>query len=158
MGKMTAPPILILGVGNILLSEDGGGGRVIKAMKGVALPDNVEVLDGGTGALDLIDVMAGRDKVIIIDAVKGGGQPGAIYRFGCDQLSQGNMPISSIHQWGLAEELNMMELLGISPRETVIIGVEPEQVDWGLEPSPTLKKRIPDIAALVLRELAPEKL
>lgn len=148
--------VVVLGAGNELMRDEGIGVHVIRALQRQQ-PDGWEAIEAGTSP-DILCLLGKIDKLVIVDAVKGGGQPGAIYRFGCDQLSQGNMPISSIHQWGLAEELNMMELLGISPRETVIIGVEPEQVDWGLEPSPTLEKRIPDIAALVLRELAPEKL
>ena len=145
--------ILLLGVGNILLSDEGVGVRVVEAMKEIKLPDNVELLDGGTGAFDLLDVMADRDKVIIIDAVKGGGEPGAVYRFSPDDTKAEVKFLTSVHQISLLDTLSMARITGCSPRDIVIFGIEPREVDWGLELSPEVAAVVPKVIELVLSEL-----
>jgi len=152
-GFVPNPPILVLGVGNILLSDEGVGVRVIEAMKGMTLPDNVELLDGGTGALDLFDFMANRDKVIIIDAAKGGGKPGDIYRFGPDDIRMQRQCLTSVHQVSLLDTLTMARLAGCSPRDIVIFGIEPRGVDWGLELSPEVAAVVPKVIELIMSEL-----
>ena len=67
-------PILILGIGNILLRDEGVGVRVVEALRGRALPDTVELVDGGTGGADLLEVVADRRVVIVVDAAHGAGQ------------------------------------------------------------------------------------
>ena len=145
--------ILVLGVGNILLSDEGVGVRVVEAMKEIKLPANVELLDGGTGAFDLFDVMADRDKVITIDAVKGGGEPGAIYRFGPDDIRMQRQCITSVHQVGLLDTLSLAKLAGCSPRDIVIFGIEPKELTWGLELSPEVAAVVPRVIELVMSEL-----
>lgn len=147
------PSILILGVGNILLSDEGVGVRVIEAMRSMPLPDNVEILDGGTGAFDLFDIMANRDTVIIIDAVKGGGEPGAVYRFGRDDIKAEAKFLTSVHQVSLLDTLSMARITGCSPRDIVIFGIEPREIDWGLELSSEVAAVVPKVIELVLSEL-----
>ena len=129
------------------------GVRVIEAMKGVALPDNVELLDGGTGTLDLFDVIANRDKVIVIDAVKGGGEPGTLYRFGPDDIEMQRQCFTSVHQLSLIDTLTMARLTGCSPHDIIILGIEPKELGWGLELSPEIKAVIPRVIELVMSEL-----
>ena len=146
-------PVLVLGVGNILLSDEGVGVRVIEAMRGMALPDNVELLDVGTGALDIIDIIAHREKVIIIDAVRGGGEPGAVYRFTPNDIAiQSPAPISA-HQFDIPGTLNMAVLAGCLPQQIVIFGIEPKRVDWSLELSPEVAAVIPRVIELITSEL-----
>jgi len=145
--------ILVLGVGNILLSDEGVGVRVVEAMKEMKLPDNVELLDGGTGAFDLLDIIADREKVIIIDAVKGGGEPGTIYRFRPDDIRLQKQHLASVHQMSLPDTLAMAKILGCSPREVVIYGIEPERLDWGLELSSVVAAAVPRVTELIVREL-----
>ncbi|MFC2066060.1 HyaD/HybD family hydrogenase maturation endopeptidase [Chloroflexota bacterium] len=148
-----SPCILILGVGNILLSDEGVGIRVVEAMKGMTLPDHVELMDGGTGAFDLFNIIADRDNVIIIDAVKGGGEPGAVYRFRPDDISVQGQYLTSVHQVSLMDTLTMAKLTGCSPRDIVIYGIEPKKLGWGLELSPEVAAVIPRVIELVLNEL-----
>ncbi len=145
--------ILVLGVGNILLSDEGVGVRVVEAMKEMKLPDNVELLDGGTASLELLDIISNRKKVIIIDAVKGDGEPGTLYRFTpADIKVQGPM-ISSLHQIGLLETLAVDKLLGGVPPDITIYGVEPKELGWGLDLSPEIKASVPRIIELIMGEL-----
>ena len=153
--KSPAPPssVLVLGAGNVLLSDEGVGVRVVEAMKEMMLPDNVELLDGGTGAFDLLDVIAGRDKVIIIDAVKGGGEPGAIYRFRPDDIRIQKQHLMSAHQISLPDTLAMAKFAGCSPRDVIIYGVEPKRLDWGMELSPEVAAVVPKVMELIVSDL-----
>ncbi len=153
-GKLVrSPSILILGVGNILLSDEGIGVRVIEAMKDRGLPDNVELFDGGTASVDLLDKLADRDKVIIIDAVKGGNEPGAVYRFTPNDVTIQKQNFASIHQVGLLETLTMADYLGCPPREVIIYGIEPKEIGWGLELSLEVAAAVQKVIELVLDEL-----
>jgi hydrogenase maturation protease len=148
--------IVIVGVGNVLLKDEGIGVHVVRALQEMSLASpkgEVEVVDGGTspGALDRA---GGADKLIIVDAARGGGEPGTVYRFAPDEVSGEPRLLTSLHDLGLLDSLRMMESLGNPPRDTVIIGVEPAEVDWGLELTPILRGKLPDVVRLVVEEQA----
>lgn len=156
-GDSVSPaPVLILGVGNILLGDEGVGVRVVEAMGGRELPDNVELFDGGTASIDLLGILANRDKVIIIDAVKGGNQPGTLYRFTPDDITIQRQHLTSLHQLGLLETLTIFRCLGHTPPEVLIYGIEPKEIGWGLELSPEVASVVPRVIELVLSELSGE--
>ena len=145
---------MIVGVGNILLKDEGIGVHVVRALQEMSLGSRqgeVEVVDGGTSP-SAFDSAEGADKLIIVDAARGGGEPGTVYRFAPDEVSGERKLLASLHDLGLMDSLRMMENLGDPPRETVIIGVEPAEVDWGLELTPALRERLPDVVRLVLEE------
>jgi hydrogenase maturation protease len=145
--------ILILGIGNILLKDEGVGVHVVKKLEGMPLPDNVEVLDGGTAGLDLTDFIANRKKVIAIDTVKAGEIPGTIYRLTEKNLRTGPKAITSFHEIDFLDALYMSEVMGEKPEETIIIGIEPKDMSDGLELSPEIEERIPKIIEVVMKEL-----
>lgn len=148
-------PKVVVGMGNLLLKDEGIGVHVAHALERAPSPSDVElqVVDGGTSP-HILPLVEGVDKLIIVDAAKGGGEPGAIYRFGPEAINMEDEGITSVHQIGLLETLRIMKSLGREPKEIVIIGVEPKEIDYGLELSPELEKRIPDITAMVLKEIA----
>ena len=93
------------------------------------------------------------DKLIIVDAVKGGNEPGTLYKLSMDDLETNSaMPIS-LHEMGVVENLKMMSLLGKQPKSTVFIGVEPKVIDYGLELSPEVARKLPEMVELVLKEV-----
>ena len=143
--------IAILGVGNVLLKDEGIGIHVVQALRGMPLPDGVEVVDGGTSP-DLPYLVEGADKLIVVDAVQVGGEPGSIYRLTPEDVAAQPEALMSIHQMGLLESLRAMRLDG-GPKEVVIIGVEPKEMGWGLELSPELEERLPQIVQAVLTEV-----
>ena len=147
-------PTLVLGLGNILLRDEGVGVRVVEALQCTALPPGVELFDGATAGLDLVDVLADRRKVIVIDAVDGGGEPGTVMRFRAEDLMPREGGAVSLHDLGLLEALAVARQLGIAPREIVIFGVRPHVVDSGLDLSPEVARLVPRIAELVLAELS----
>lgn len=148
---MSPKRVLILGIGNILLRDEGIGVRVIEALQGEALPDDVEAVDGGTSGADLIDTIADRPKVIVIDAVGGDKPPGTIYRMRPEDL-MGGPPAMSLHELGLLEMLQMAGQMGCAPNEVVIFGVRPSSIEPGVELTETIKATIPRIIALVMDE------
>jgi hydrogenase maturation protease len=149
---MAASRTVIIGVGNLLMKDEGIGIHAVKALQEVDLPPHVELIDGGTSP-DLIAYTRAGDKIIIIDAAKAEGEPGTIYRYRPEDLVAGKGTLTSAHEMGVVENLKLMELSGNEPRETVIIGVEPKEIDWGTELSPELQERLPDIVKAVLREI-----
>jgi len=140
----------VLGIGNALLRDEGIGCHVTNALAEIPLPD-VRIIDGGT-CPDLWQFIGDTDKLIIVDAVNGGGTPGQIYRFHPDDITLGQKPLLSVHDIGFVDNLKLMRLWhNIS--ETVIIGVEPKEINWGLELSPELQCKMPQIIDIVLSEL-----
>ena len=87
------------------------------------------------------------------DAARAGGEPGAIYRFQPGDLEDEAGAALSVHEIGVAQNLKLMSLSGNEPAETVIIGVEPKEIDWGTGLSPELEEKIPEIIAVVLEEI-----
>jgi hydrogenase maturation protease len=149
--------ILILGIGNILLKDEGVGVHVVNKLKEMPLPDNIEVLDGGTAGLDLVDFIAGRKKLVVIDAVNAGGKPGTIYRLTEENLNIKPKAIMSFHEIDFMDALLMSETMGGKPEEIVVIGVEPKDMSGGVELSPEIEERIPRIIELLMNELNSEK-
>jgi hydrogenase maturation protease len=140
----------VLGIGNILLRDEGIGCHVVHALEGIPLP-NVQIMDGGT-CPDVVQLLEDTDKLVIVDAVNGGGIPGQIYRFHLEDVTLEQKLFLSLHDMGLVDNLMLVRLRhGIG--ETVIIGVEPREIEWGLELSPELQKKMPQIIGAVLAEL-----
>jgi hydrogenase maturation protease len=148
----TPSRIVIVGVGNLLLKDEGIGIHAVEALQQIALPPDVRLIDGGTSP-DLIAYTRAGDKLIIIDAAKAGGEPGAIYRFLPDDLAAEKGVLTSAHELGVAQNLSLMSLLGNKPSETIIIGIEPKEIDAGLELSPELQRKLPAIVNIVLKEI-----
>jgi hydrogenase maturation protease len=154
MNSPQCPSTLVLGLGNILLRDEGLGVRAVEALQQMRLPDNVDVLDGGTASMALLDTLSNRDKVIVIDAVRCNNTPGTLYRLAPKDISTGKGTQTSVHQIGLLDALAHIECLGDAPREVVIYGVEPKEIDWGMELTPEVEAAIPRVVELVLAELA----
>lgn len=146
--------ILVLGVGNILLGDEGTGVRVIEKLEDeYTFSENVQLLDGGTLGLRLLDPIVESDYVIVVDVVRGGGTPGSIYRILREELSKRIPYKSSLHELNLAETLIFAEELGNLP-EAVVIGVEPgDWTSWSTELTEPVRNRMEEIVAQVLAEV-----
>ncbi len=145
------PRIVIIGVGNLLMKDEGIGIHAVQALQEIELPADIVTIDGGTSP-DLIAYTRAGDKMIIIDAAKAGGEPGTIYRFRPEDLAEVSGTLTSAHEMGVEENLKLMSLTGNEPEEVVIIGVEPGEIDWGTELSPELQDKLPTIINKVLKE------
>ena len=145
--------ITVLGMGNILLKDEGIGVQIAQALAGTPSTNNVEldVIDGGT-LLDAPFFFEEVDKLIIVDAVRGGGEIGEIYRFHPEDIELDSEVLTSLHQVSLLENLWLMERFGEIPKDIVIIGIEPKDTNWGLELSAELQQQLPQIVKVVLKE------
>jgi len=144
--------ILILGIGNILLKDEGIGVRVAEKMMKMSLPPDVEVLEGGVRGLDLLYYIEGRKKVIVVDAVKAGAPPGTLFRFTDNDLAEKKGVMRSAHGIDFSDVVNIAKFQGNKP-EIVFLGIEPESLDASMELSPLMEKNIPILINLVLKEI-----
>lgn len=129
--------ILVLGLGNLLLSDEGVGVRIVQALGASHdLPDEVDVLDGGTSGMDLLDAVADRDCLIVADAVNADGPAGRLIRLENADIRQLFETRFSPHQLGLSDLLANLRLIDKAPRRVIVIGVVPENLSLGLDLSP----------------------
>jgi hydrogenase maturation protease len=140
----------VVGIGNILSRDEGVGCHVARALQRVPRPD-IEVIDGGTCA-DVLELIQNIDKLVIVDAARGGGMPGQIYRFHPEDISLEQKPFLSLHDMSLLDNLVLMRSRG-DIGETVIIGVEPKELGWGLELSTEVQEQMPQIIDAILSEV-----
>ncbi|MEL7561856.1 hydrogenase maturation protease [Dehalogenimonas sp. 4OHTPN] len=148
------PRILILGVGNILLSDEGAGVEVINILNQCKLPEHIELVDGATRAMELADIIRGRDKVIIADAIAAGSEPGAVFRFGIDQLAELRQMSVSVHDIGVHEAVFQLRLLGELPLDIVFYGIQPDSLALGEGLTPKVKAAVEMVKEFILRDLA----
>ena len=145
---------VVLGVGNILLSDEGIGVHAVNALEArFEIPAEVEIIDGGTSAMDCLDRIAEADFLLIADCVRAGREPGTLVRIGDGELQAFFRTRISPHQVGLCDVLATLALHGLSPSRTVLIGAEPKSLALGLEPTPELAVMIPALVELLLAEL-----
>lgn len=140
----------VAGLGNWLLRDDGVGVHALWDLERRPPPDAV-LIDGGTAVLHTLDLIEGVDRVVAIDALRGGGQPGSLYLM--DGLAPG--PAShpqSIHARGLREALSFVPDHR-RPRELLVVGVEPSVVTYGTELSPAVAAALPRVTAAVVSVL-----
>jgi hydrogenase maturation protease len=146
--------ILVLGVGNLLLSDEGVGVHVAQEMMKMEMPPEVQVVEGGTDGFGLVNVITEADRMILIDAVKGGGQPGSIYRFEIEDCPPfPDIFKTSVHQISILEVINLSSLIGTTPR-TTIIGIEPACMEMGMELSPVVTAKVPRVIQMIKDEVA----
>jgi hydrogenase maturation protease len=147
--------IVVLGVGNILLKDEGIGVRVIEEFqRQYETPPNVRVVDGGTQGLWLMATIQETDHLIVVDAVLGDGEPGTLYRLEKDDLPKGLRAKQSTHDSDLVEALNLCYLLETGPQSVVVLGVQPQDITpFGLEMTEPVAARIPDLVRGIVDEL-----
>ena len=145
--------ITVLGVGNLIRSDEGVGVHALRLLHGRRLPPGVELVEGATEGLGLLPVFRESDAVIVVDAVLAGDEPGSLYRFPPEAVWAGRLPDRlSPHQIGIFDVLSTARLLGSLPA-TVIVGVQPGRLDWGLELSPPVARALPGLAEMVVNEI-----
>ncbi len=151
------PDTLILGIGNTLLSDEGAGVHLVQQLgrRQPPLP-GVTLLDGGTLSFTLADAIASHAFLIVADAARMGAAPGTISLFEGDELERHLASArGSVHEVGLQDLLDISRLSGHFPRRRALIGIEPESLDWGEQPSPAVAESLPEaatqVAALVER-------
>ncbi len=146
--------ILVLGLGNILLHDEGIGVRVIERLRDrYTLPDHVMVLDGGTLGLDLLPYLEEASHVVIVDAIDAGKEPGTLVRLTNNEIPAFLGPRVSPHQVGLQDLLGLARLRGRFPDEVILWGVQIERLEPGLALSPRVAAQIETLCGHVNAEL-----
>jgi hydrogenase maturation protease len=146
-------PVLLLGLGNVLCTDDGAGIVALDALLADhELPDVVAV-DGGTLGLALLPIVEQAKRVVIVDAIRGDGPPGTLVRIEGADVAPAVIERLSPHQIGVADLLGGAALLGRYPGHVVIVGVVPESIALGYRCTPAVAAAIPRLVAAVIEEL-----
>jgi len=143
--------VLILGIGNLLRSDDGLGVHIIRYIEeaGAVLPDGIELLDGGTAGFDLMGLIENYDKIVIVDALKANDAPGSIYRFTPDHAVETRSRFS-LHEVGIMEVIRLLRLMNHKP-EIEFVGIVPENIsDFDINISPAVRESIPRAVEVIL--------
>ena len=151
---MKEPTITIMGLGNILLMDEGVGVHTVTAFQErYSVPDYVEIIDGGAAGLDLLPFIEGREKLLMVDAVNFDREPGYI-----DILENEAIPAkfgtkASLHHLGLMDVLSILKLSNSSPKDICLIGIQPKTMELGLDMSPEMWDKIDTLIERMVSKL-----
>jgi hydrogenase maturation protease len=147
-------PILVLGMGNILLEDEGLGIRALEALqRDYDLPPGVEMLDGGTTGMGLLDDIGGREHVIVLDAVQTGEPPGTLVAMRGERVPVYFGIRVTPHQLGLSDVLATLALSGEQPGSVTVLGLVPASLELSLELSGAIEGKLPELVDLAVNEL-----
>ena len=146
---------LIFGAGNLLLSDEGFGVHFINYLQDkYVFPEDVELYDGGTLGIMVTHKLEDADHVYLVDVIEAKGKPGDIYRYEKDDFMLGKLPIKmSPHQIGIQEVLTLSDFRDRCPEKVSLFGVIPQSYEAGVELSPLLAEKLPELAELIIAEL-----
>jgi hydrogenase maturation protease len=149
------PHITILGIGNILLTDEGFGVRVIeKLFDDYVFPDNVSVVEGGVLGIHLLGTLSKADHLIVVDAVKNKQPPGTLYRLEKEELPERILMKNSLHQTDFLETLTLCQMIDKAPETIVVLGAEPEDIEThSVDLTPVVAARVDETVRRVLQEL-----
>ncbi len=146
---------VVLGIGNTILSDEGVGVHAAEALRAAYdLPDGVDIIDGGTAGMELLEPLSGVDLLVVLDAVKRGQPPGSLIKLAGDEVPVFFRSKLSPHQISICDVLASLEFIGDKPKDMVLIGVEPESLELGLELTPAVAARVPEMVDVAVAELA----
>lgn len=147
--------ILVLGLGNLVMSDDALGSRVVEALEQrYDFPEQVKLLDGGTLGLDLLPRLEGIEKLLVVDALEMGAEPGSVFRLVGEEVPRAFANKLSVHQMGLQDLLAVAELQGHLPPELVVWGAQSKSIEMGTELSETMQPALEKIIEAVVQELS----
>ncbi|WP_424359109.1 hydrogenase maturation protease [Methanocella sp. MCL-LM] len=147
--------IKVLGIGNILVGDDGFGPRVLEELQTREIPENVELIDAGVGGMAILSWIEDADKIIIIDSVQTGNEPiGTVYRFTDKEMPPSDMFMLSLHDLNLVDTINIGRVVQKMPEEIIIYGVEVIRLtEFTKEMSPEVEAAVKEVADLVIEEI-----
>jgi hydrogenase maturation protease len=147
--------IVVIGLGNVLLSDEGIGVHLLKHLSSLAEKyPNVDFVDAGTGGMNILHLLEGKRKAVIIDCANMGAEPGRIKKFTPDQaLSVKSLAHYSLHEQDLLRIIDFAKKLEQCPQDIVIFGIQPEIIEPGIGLSETLIGKVEYYVSVVCREL-----
>lgn len=137
------------------MGDEGVGIHAVQELAKRPLPTDVDVIDGGTPGVDLLSLLRGYDRVLILDAVDAGQEPGAILRFTSEEVAsdKGDLPLS-LHQADVSQVLHLARYVGRQLPPIVIFGVQPDDLGWSTELSQVVQARLERLLDAVVAELS----
>jgi hydrogenase maturation protease len=144
--------VLVLGLGNALLADDGVGVHVVRRLSlDAATPPWIRAVDGGTAGFRLTSILADGGDVLIIDAADFSAAPGAIRLLDEATLAAhvARVKKTSAHEAGLADLLGLLKLEALSPRRLALLAIQPQIIDWGVTLSVPVAKAVGPACAMV---------
>jgi hydrogenase maturation protease len=145
--------VAVLGLGNLVHADDGVGVHAIDLLqRDPRVPPGVVLLDGGTQGLSLLPHISGFPRLLVVDAVDAGEPPGALLCFKGKALD-GLPGKASVHQLGFADLMVAMHLLGDSPEEIVVLGVQPLSTEWVADLTPPVRDALGPLVDAVIEQL-----
>ena len=154
-GWEQATELTVLGIGNIVLRDEGFGVRVAEYLtEHYTFPQDVQVLDGGTLGMELLRFIDGTKRLLLLDAVRGEKAPGETYRLAGDAVAAHFQDKLSAHEIGIQDILTLLSLTGKPVPDVVVLGAEPVDLSAGMELSPALSALVPEMARRAVEELA----
>ncbi len=146
---------VVLGIGNIILSDEGVGVRAVEAFEQrYRLPDGVLAIDGGTSSMELIDELSDRDFLLVFDTIVAGKPPGTIVKLAGEEVPAFFRRKLSPHQISLSDLLASLEFLGQAPKDIVVIGVQPVTLELGMELTEPVAARLSEVVEMGAAEFA----
>ena len=140
-------PTLVLGLGNLLLEDDGAGLRLLEELRrDPRHGEEIEFVDGGSQGLALLGYFDGRARVLVLDAVQLGAPPGTVHVLGASDLRAAHA--ATAHESGALELLELARLLGEVPENVVVLGIEPEVMRTGIGLSEAVEAALPEALSL----------
>lgn len=145
---------IVLGLGNVAQADDGLGIHAVRELLArYDLPPRVEVVEGGTAGLLLVPTLSDADRAVIVDAIDLAAVPGTLHRLDGQSWSTAFLPRLTPHDAGLSDLLGAAALAGALPAELLLLGVQPERIGWGCEPTSTVAAAIPMLVDALVGEL-----
>ena len=145
------PKVVVIGVGNTFLSDDGVANHVLREVARRA-PPWVDVVDAGLVGPGLLDLLEGSRKAVIVDAVDARAPPGTVWRFHPHDATAADLHLS-LHEGNVLSYVKLADALGIGPGDVVVVGIQPESLRAGEQLSTAVRRAVSKAANLVLREL-----
>ena len=147
--------VTILGVGNVILKDEGFGVRVAEYLDHhYTFPDSVQIVDGGTLGIELTQYVTGTNKLLVIDSINGGAEPGTVFRFHNDAIMEHFQDKLSAHEVGIQDVLALLTVTGHKIPDVIVIGAQPFDVEAGVGLSEGMQALLPQIVEQALKDLS----
>jgi hydrogenase maturation protease len=147
--------VTILGVGNVILKDEGFGVRVAEYLDHhYTFPDSVQIVDGGTLGIELTQYVTGTNKLLVIDSINGGAEPGTVFRFHNDAIMEHFQDKLSAHEVGIQDVLALLTVTGHKIPDVIVIGAQPFDVEAGVGLSDGMQALLPQIVEQALKDLS----
>jgi hydrogenase maturation protease len=145
--------VVVIGVGNLLRQDEGVGVHAVRVLATGPCGESASFVDGGTAVFEALSDWKDIDKLVVIDALRAGREPGSIARVSLRDVADRDAPALSVHEHGLLDQLALLKQAGLKVGEIVIYGVEPKETGWGTELSEAVAECLPLLEVQMAREL-----